>query len=72
MTFYKAFQLGSNEARSLEFRCETYNTFNHTQYSGVDTGVTFDAAGNQTNTRLGEYNSAASARKLVLALRFQF
>jgi hypothetical protein len=72
MTFYKSFQLGSNEARSLEVRCETYNTFNHTQYSGVDTSVTFDAAGNQTNARLGEYSAAASARKLVLALRLNF
>jgi len=72
MTFYKSFQLGSNEERSLEFRCETYNTFNHTQFSGVDTSVTFDAAGNQTNTRLGEYSGAASARKIVLSMRLKF
>jgi hypothetical protein len=72
MTFYKAFQLGSNEARSLEFRCETYNAFNHTQYSSVDTSVQFDGAGNQINATLGEYNGAASARKIVLAMRLKF
>jgi len=75
MTFYKSFQLGSNESRSLEFRCETYNTFNHTQFSGVNTSATFNAAtGDMTaaSATLGEYTSAASARKMVFSLRLRF
>jgi hypothetical protein len=47
---FKNFRLGSNEARRLQFRFETYNSFNHTQFTGIETGAKFDQANNQTNT----------------------
>jgi hypothetical protein len=72
MTFFKNFQLGKNEARSLQLRWETYNTFNHTQYTSVSTGARFNAAGTQTNTLLGQYTNAGSARKMVFALKLKF
>jgi hypothetical protein len=72
ITFFKGFQLGKNEARSLQLRWETYNTFNHTQYTSVSTGATFNAAGVQTNPLLGTYTNAGSARKMVFALKLKF
>ena len=62
----------NTQARRLQFRWETYNTFNHTQYTGVDTTARFDAAGNQINTNLGRFTSAALGRRMVLALKFYF
>jgi len=42
ISLFRNFQLGSNEARRLQSRFESYNTFNHTLYSGIDTGARFD------------------------------
>ena len=73
LSLFKNFQLGKNEARSLQFRWETYNTFNHTQYTGVSSGATFDYfTGAQTNAALGQFTSAGPARKMVLALKIKF
>jgi hypothetical protein len=72
LSLFKNFQLGSNEARSLQFRWETYNTFNHTQYNSVDTMAMFNPAGVQINNTLAQYNNASAARKMVLALKLKF
>jgi len=72
MTFFKNFQLGKSEARSLQLRWETYNTFNHTQYTSIDTRATFNMAGVQNNKTLGQYTNAGSARKMVFALKLKF
>jgi len=72
ISIFKNFQLGSSEERSLQFRWETYNTFNHTQYSSVDTSGVFNSSGEQISTTFGQYNGAASARKMVFALKLKF
>jgi hypothetical protein len=73
ISLFKNFQLGGNEARSLQLRWETYNTFNHTQYTGVSTGASFNfATGKQTNAALGQFTGAGPARKMVLALKLKF
>src|SRR5207302_3574722 len=72
ISLFKNFQLGSNESRRLQFRFETYNTFNHTQYNAIDTGARFDQNNNQTNTNYGYFTGAALARRLVLGLKFYF
>ena len=72
LSLFKNFRLGSNEARRLQFRWETYNTFNHTQYTGVDTTGRFDATGKQINSNFGNFTSAALSRRMVLALKFYF
>ncbi len=41
VTFSKHFALKS-EKRTLEFRVETYNIFNHTQFTGASTGQSWD------------------------------
>ena len=72
ISLFKNFRLGASEARRIQFRFETYNTFNHAQFSGVDTGARFDANNNQVNTNYGNFTSTALARRLVLGLKFYF
>ena len=72
ISLFKNFRLGSNEARRLQFRFETYNTFNHTQFTGIDTGAKFNQSNIQTNTNYGRFTTAALARRLVLGLKLYF
>jgi hypothetical protein len=72
MSLFKNFRLGSNEARRLQFRFETYNTFNHTQFNTIDLNAKFNAKNQQTNTDYGYFTGAALARRLVLALKLYF
>lgn len=72
ISLFKNFRLGSNEARRMQFRWETYNTFNHTQYTSMDTTARFDQAGNQINANFGRYTNAALSRRMVLGLKFYF
>jgi hypothetical protein len=60
------------EARYFQVRGEFYNTFNHTQFSGLDTGARFNPAGQQINLNLGAYNAARDPRRIQLSLRFMF
>ncbi len=60
------------EKTRLEFRCELYNAFNHTQFSALDTAARFDAAGNQINPRFGEFTAARNPRLMQFALRLSF
>jgi hypothetical protein len=60
------------EPMRLQFRWETYNTWNHAQFTAVDTAARFDAAGTQVNNRLGELTAARAARIMQFALRFYF
>jgi hypothetical protein len=72
LSLFKNFRLGSNEARRLQLRFESYNTFNHTQFTQVDTLGRFDANNNQLNTNFGRFTQSALARRLVVAAKFYF
>ncbi len=72
ISLFKNFQLGSNEARRLQFRLESYNTFNHTQFTTVDTAAIFDKNNNQTNSDFGYFTGAALGRRVVLGLKLYF
>lgn len=68
----KNFQLGSNEARRLQLRFETYNTFNHTNFSDLDRAARFNADGSQANGRFGAYTATLDARRMVIGAKIYF
>ena len=58
--------------KSLQLRFESYNTFNHTQFSSVSTTARFDLQGNQVDPLFLEPTAARSPRRLQLAMRFNW
>lgn len=62
MALYKDFHI--NERNMVEFRSEFFNTFNHTNFSGVNT--TFGS------NNFGQITSAADPRIIEFALRYEF
>lgn len=60
------------ERFKFTFRAEAYNTFNHPQWSGVNTTITFNANHVNTNAAAGQITSARDPRIMQLALRLQF
>jgi Carboxypeptidase regulatory-like domain len=63
---------------TLQLRVETYNTFNHTEFNGVNNSAAFGNAtvqgptNPQTSATFGQLNSAANPRYMQLALRIDF
>jgi len=68
----KRFPVGHVERRAFVLRFEGFNVFNHTEFSGVNTGATFNAAGQQINNSFGTPNGTRPARILSGVLRFEF
>jgi len=61
------------ETRYVQFRAETCNTFNHTQFSGVDSGTQFNpTTGVQTSPTFGQINGSRAGRRIALSLRLVF
>jgi hypothetical protein len=50
LSLYKDFLFSSHETPYLQFRAESYNTFNHTEFSSIDTGTADSNYGQVTNT----------------------
>ena len=50
LSLYKDFELTSHEGPHLQFRAESYNTFNHTEFNGIDTGTNDSTYGQVTST----------------------
>jgi hypothetical protein len=77
LTLSKAFPLWS-EKRSIMFRAEMYNIFNHTQFSAANIGPQYNwplwqtGVLQQTNANLGRYTAALTPRQMSLSLRFMF
>jgi len=72
LSLFKNFRLGSNEARRMQFRLETYNTFNHAQFTTVDNNARFDSLGKQVSQSFGSYTAAAPSRRVALGLKIYF
>ena len=62
MAIFKAFQFGENVR--FQFRAETFNTFNHTQFNSLQTTVTSGNFGQLTGTQ--------SPRVFQLGAKFLF
>ena len=78
MNFSKRFPI-KGERRSLEFRAEIYNIFNHTQFTGYVNGQTYDWPTYRDTGVLvpqpgtdGRFNAAANPRIMSMTLRFVF
>jgi hypothetical protein len=71
LSLFKTFPL-KGERRTLQFRWETFNALNHTQFNAVGTTASFNPAGQQTNTTFGQVTSAKDGRKMMFSLKFQF
>jgi len=61
-----------SEKGSLQFRWEAYNLFNHTNFKTIDTSLTFDANGRQTNGNFGAATAVLSPRVMQGSLRVSF
>lgn len=59
--------IGVTESKSLEFRLETFNTFNHAQFDGNSS-----VDGNINDPTFGKVVKAASPRIMQIALKFLF
>jgi hypothetical protein len=81
LAFFKNFKLG--EKRSIQLRWETYNLFNHTNFSDIDGAMTFGLAPvtsggvtkavfTQTNDRFGAVTNARSPRVQQASIRLNF
>src|SRR3984885_9184424 len=64
MSLFKTIALTAHEGPSLELRFESFNTFNHTQFNGVDSG--------STDGNFGEVTSAYDPRVLQLGAKIHF
>jgi len=64
------------EHGTIQFRLETFNTFNHPQWKYVNTGCSgnnsFGVACNNNTTTPGEVNTAWDPREMQLGLKFIF
>ena len=69
VSLLKNFQL--RETTRLQFRAESFNVFNHTNFTGINTTVRFDNAGNATGG-FGAVNAAGPGRVLSLGLKLLF
>src|SRR5262249_32698286 len=55
-----------------QLRFETYNTFNHSQFSAVDTTLRFDSTGGYANPLFNLPTSSRPPRRIQLAARLTF
>jgi len=64
LALFKSIPLTAGEGPRLELRFESFNTFNHTQFNGIDTSL--------TDGNFGQVTSAFDARRLQLGGKFYF
>lgn len=79
LALLKSFNI--TERLHLEFRMETYNTFNHANFSSFNTGARFNTSGTpatnpnwgqQTNPAFGQYTATLAPRVMQLGARLSF
>jgi len=73
LSLFKNFTWGEN--RTIQFRFETFNSFNHTQFQGVNTGCSSSVQPGEvcgTGANFGQVNSTWSPRIIQLGLKIMF
>ena len=69
MSLMKNFRF--SERIGLQFRAESFNTFNHPNFTSINTTVRFDTAGKPTQN-FGAVTGAGPGRVLSLGLKLLF
>ena len=71
IALFKSFSI--KERARIQFRLETYNTFNHTQFNDIDRAGRWNpTTGEQVDARFGQLIGARTARIIQMGLRFLF
>jgi hypothetical protein len=70
LSIYRRIRISERTAAYLRF--ETYNTFNHAQFSGVNSTAQFNTKAQQVNTAFLLPNGARPPRYVQIALRLTF
>ena len=71
VAFFKNFPI--KERARIQFRAETYNFFNHTQFNSIDRAGRWNpATGEQVDRRFGQLINTGPARIIQLGIRFLF
>ena len=70
LSLYRTIPIRERAKAMLRF--ETYNTFNHTQFSGINSTAQFNTGGSQVNTAFLLPNAARPARYVQVAARVWF
>lgn len=71
LSLFKNFVFSESRGSGFELRFETFNSFNHTQFQNVSTGVSYDSSGN-INNNFGQVVSAYPARIIQLGGKLTF
>ena len=71
ISLYRAVPFKEGRVRAM-LRLETYNTFNHTQFSAINSTAQFNTLGTQVNTAFLLPTSARPARYVQVAMRVTF
>jgi hypothetical protein len=71
LSIYKNLRFGESRVNG-QLRLESYNTFNHTQFSGYNTSLQFDSTGKMINTAFDTPNAARPPRRVQVAVRLTF
>jgi hypothetical protein len=72
-TMTKFIPFGKSERRGLRLQAQSYNTFNHTEYIGVNSTIQYSATGAVTNgASVGVFNGTLPPRVMAFSARFQF
>jgi hypothetical protein len=72
IALFKTFQLGGSETRRLQFRVESFNAFNHTQYTGIGSTGSFSTANVNGTANFGQFSTAAPSRRFQVGLKLYF
>ena len=71
LSLYRVFPFKEGRIKT-SLRLETYNTFNHTQFNGINSTAQFNTAGQQVNTAFLLPNGARPPRYVQIAMRVTF
>jgi hypothetical protein len=70
LALYKDFKI--KESLGFQFRAETFNTWNHTQFTGVNNSVLTGNSSNPYNSTAGQINAIADPRVFQLGAKIYF